>query len=181
MQFFLEYLKHPKEVGSAIPSSRYLTRSVLNRIDWSQARNVVELGSGTGIITKGLLNKLSHLTQAQLTAFEINTAYAHTLRAITNPILHIEEHSAWDIEKIVPRRSADVVISGIPLSNFSRDEVRTLMQSIHSTLRPGGLFIQYQFIPRRLKDVRSLFPEVHITWEVRNVPPACVFSARRSK
>lgn len=52
MVFLRRFVGAPRQVGSVIPSSPYLTRAVLDKIDWSQVRNVAELGAGTGVFTQ---------------------------------------------------------------------------------------------------------------------------------
>ena len=40
--FARNFLKHPMMLGSIIPSSRFLVREVLDRIDWKSAAVIVE-------------------------------------------------------------------------------------------------------------------------------------------
>ena len=59
-----------QSIASIAPSSRHLARAMLEGLPIDHARTVVELGAGTGAITRVLLEKLpSHAT---LLAFEIN-------------------------------------------------------------------------------------------------------------
>lgn len=175
LRFFIEYLKHPKEIGSVTPSSHFLTNAMLHNVDWMNARTVVELGPGDGVMTKSILQRLNRDTQ--LVVFETNPVCAAALREINDDRLRVQESSAWDIEKHVTQGSVDAVISGIPLSNFSHEETRVLARSIKEVLRPGGIYVQFQYLPLRLADVRAVFPQVRTTWEVRNIPPACVYKA----
>jgi phospholipid N-methyltransferase len=173
VNFFFEYFKHPKEIGSVTPSSRYLTRAMLAPVDWQKARTIVELGPGDGVMTKSILQRL--VPDASLTAFETNPACAAALHEINDERLRVQESSAWDIEKHVTQGSVDAIISGIPLSNFSHAETQMLMRAIKKVLRPGGIYVQFQYLPLRLADVRAVFPQVSTSWELRNIPPACVY------
>ena len=55
--FFQAFLRKPKEVGSIIPSSRFLMRRVVRQARVDRARLVVELGPGTGGSTRALLGR----------------------------------------------------------------------------------------------------------------------------
>ena len=176
LRFFTQYIKHPKEIGSVTPSSRFLTNAMLHNVDWAHARTIVELGSGDGVMTKSILQRLS--PDARLTAFETNEVCADALHAIDDERLSVNASSAWSIAEHIAPQSVDAIISGIPLSNFSHDETRELMRAIKKVLRPNGVYVQFQYLPLRVMVVRAEFPDVHVQWEVRNIPPACVYVAR---
>src|SRR3984893_9273223 len=53
--FLGRWLKAPHRIGALAPSSRYLARAMARQIDAGHARLVVELGGGTGSITRALL------------------------------------------------------------------------------------------------------------------------------
>ena len=50
--FAQNFLKHPKMIGSLIPSSRRLIDRLLGKVDWNRARVIVEYGPGVGTITR---------------------------------------------------------------------------------------------------------------------------------
>ena len=50
--FLQQFLKNPRQVGSVIPSSRYLERRVVALAEIATARTIVELGTGTGGMTR---------------------------------------------------------------------------------------------------------------------------------
>ena len=55
MAFLQSFLKSPKQVGSIIPSSRFLERRVTRATRAHRAKLVVELGPGTGVVTEALI------------------------------------------------------------------------------------------------------------------------------
>ena len=59
LEFFKGFLKNPREVGSVIPSSRFLTRRTLECGDIAHARVIVELGPGTGVLTRHALQRMT--------------------------------------------------------------------------------------------------------------------------
>ncbi|MDE2262321.1 MAG: methyltransferase, partial [Gammaproteobacteria bacterium] len=53
--FARNFFRHPRMLGSIVPSSRFLIRQLLAPIDWSAARVIVEYGPGVGCITAEIL------------------------------------------------------------------------------------------------------------------------------
>ena len=49
--FLLKFISHPRQIGSIVPSSQYLTDAMLRRVPWDSVHSLVELGAGTGVIT----------------------------------------------------------------------------------------------------------------------------------
>src|SRR5918912_3490011 len=54
--FFLRWLKAPHRIGAVAPSSRFLARAMAREVDVRGSGLVVELGGGTGSITRALLD-----------------------------------------------------------------------------------------------------------------------------
>ena len=70
MAFFLEFLKHPYQVASIIPSSRFLERRIVDVAGIRAAKTIVGLGPGTGGTTRALLGAM--VQHAKLLSIEIN-------------------------------------------------------------------------------------------------------------
>ena len=58
-QFLVGFLKHPRMVGSVIPSSRILIDKMLDPVDWENTRLFVEYGPGVGTFTQHILDRLA--------------------------------------------------------------------------------------------------------------------------
>ena len=50
--FLGKFLRHGTAIASVAPSSRWLSQTTVRNIDWAKARALVELGAGTGPITR---------------------------------------------------------------------------------------------------------------------------------
>src|SRR3712207_4008724 len=107
-------------LGSLIPSSPFLIKRVLRRIDWSSARVIVEYGAGVGTFTGEILRRMRPDTV--LVAFETNDEFVQYLReSLRDPRLHIVHGSAHQVGTVLQqlgRGPADYVISGIPFSTI---------------------------------------------------------------
>jgi phospholipid N-methyltransferase len=56
--FARNFFRHPRMLGSIVPSSRFLIKELLQPIDWNQARVIVEYGPGVGVITAEILRRM---------------------------------------------------------------------------------------------------------------------------
>ena len=77
IEFLKGFLQKPKEVGSIIPSSRFLERRIVRCAGVRDARVVVELGPGTGGTTRALLRAMR--PDARLLAIEISPRFVRLL------------------------------------------------------------------------------------------------------
>ena len=176
--FFKSFLERPMEVGSIIPSSRFLERRVARNAGLDQARIVVELGPGTGGTTQALLRSLR--PDATLLAIEINPRLAKRVRErISDPRLIVHCGSAEDIPGALAAHALgapDAVISGIPFSTMPRPVALAILRSIRDCLAPTGCFVAYQVRDRVAVLARQVFGKPsHMELEVRNVPPMRVW------
>jgi phosphatidylethanolamine/phosphatidyl-N-methylethanolamine N-methyltransferase len=174
--FLRGFLQRPQQVGSVIPSSRFLERRVVGLADVKTARTVVELGSGTGGTTLAILRALR--ADAVLLSVEINPAFHSFISRIRDPRLIAHLGSAVDLREIMFRHglaSTDAVISGIPFSTLDRDAAMRIPEAISSVLAPGGRFVAYQ-VRRRVESLcRPYLGEAQVALEFLNIPPIWVF------
>jgi len=175
--FFKSFLEKPKEVGSVIPSSRFLERRVARAARLESAKVVVELGPGTGGTTRALLRHMA--PDAKLVAIEINPRLAEQVRTrIADPRLVVFTGCAADIREALRVHGVgvpDVVVSGIPFSTMPRDLALEILRSVREALPVGGLFVAYQVRDRVKVLGRTVFGEPRSELEVRNVPPMRVY------
>ena len=52
------FVRSPRTVGAVAPSSRALAEEMVQGLDLSGAANVVELGPGTGVVTRAIAERL---------------------------------------------------------------------------------------------------------------------------
>src|ERR1700730_17551934 len=91
--FARNFLRHPRMLGSIVPSSRFLVRRLLAPVDWSQARVIVEYGPGVGVVTWQILRNMR--PDAALIVIEMNPQFVAFLRsAIADVRLKVVEGSA---------------------------------------------------------------------------------------
>ena len=144
--------------------------------DPASARLVVELGAGTGGVTRSLLREMD--ANAQLLAIERNADFVKKLKQIQDSRLDIVHGCASSLGEEMKRRglpSADAVISGIPFSTLSGAIAAATIHAIYGALCPGGRFVAYQFRSRVADYARPVMGAPQVEHVMRNVPPLRVF------
>lgn len=178
--FGRNFLKHPKMLGSLIPSSRFLVNHVLAEVDWDRARVFLEYGPGVGTFTREILRRMR--PDAVLIALETNSDFVRFLRGkLRDDRLHVIHGSAADADAALARLQlsrADYVLSGIPYTTMPAEVRSAILRTTHSVLDPNGAFLVYQFTRTVLPYLQQVFGSVHQDFEPLNVMPARLFYCR---
>jgi phospholipid N-methyltransferase len=175
--FARNFFRHPRMLGSIVPSSRFLIKQLLEPINFGRARVIVEYGPGVGGITQEVLRRMR--SDAALIAIEMNPDFVSYLRnSITDKRLQVVEGSAVAVDEILRRfgyTQADYIISGIPFSTIPAPLRERILRKTRDLLEPGGAFLVYQFSTRVLQDLKRIFGYVGRRFEPLNVLPAHLF------
>jgi phospholipid N-methyltransferase len=201
--FLTQFLRNQETTGSLIPSSRTLANALCRYVGEGKApQRILEAGPGTGAVTGSIIERMRH--DDRLWMVELNPTFAAHLRDAFNrkPAFraaasqcHLIEGS---VQELGHERRFDLVVSGLPLNNFSSQDVRDILQAYSRLLKPGGIlsFFQYMMIRPakmmvsvgserdRLKGVgeaiESVLHEREFSreWVWPNVPPAWVHHIR---
>lgn len=175
--FARNFFKHPRMLGSLIPSSRFLIDELLAQVDWREARVLVEYGPGVGSFTTEILRRMH--PDAQLVVIEMNDEFVKLLgSSYEDPRLHVVHGSADDVQSVLAGLGldqADYVISGIPFSTMPPPVRDSILKQTHDVLGDDGAFLVYQFSGDVLPHLEGLFREVRQDFELLNILPARLF------
>jgi len=183
--FFGKFLRHGTKIASLAPSSPWLSRATVRNVDWDQARVLVELGSGTGPITRVIAER-AH-PDCKVIALERDHDFAAILRDRFRGRANLEvvEGDVRDLAEILAARGierADHVISGLPVPSFPKDLQRDLFRVVKRVLAPGGTYNQITELPWVYQGLyRKFFEHVRFAFEPRNFPPAGAYFCRGVK
>jgi phospholipid N-methyltransferase len=173
---FKEFLRHPRQVQSVAPSSRFLRARIVQASGVSSARVVVELGPGTGETTRALLAAMP--AHARLLSVEINEMF-HSVVSRIDDSRHIAHlGSAEELEGIIAGYgldAPDAIVSGIPFSAMSREKGARIIQAVAAQLAPNGGFVAYQVRDRVVTLCSSCLSPSRRETELLNIPPMRVF------
>lgn len=171
--FSLALFKDPRAVGAIAPSSSYLAKSMANCIDRSQVGYILELGPGTGVITKGILN--SGVAPDRLIALELAPHFAKKLQTRFPGIAVINGSATQLSELLRDKQPIHTIISSLPLRSMSKKDRDQIFSQVQKVLVTNGQFIQFTYaITSNKRFYPDNFVLQHSFFVWRNIPPARV-------
>jgi phospholipid N-methyltransferase len=185
LRFLRAFVERPFATGAIAPSSRQLAAQMVDRMCLREAETVVELGPGTGALTRAILDEISQETL--LLAVELSPRFAAHLRETLPARVQVINGSGERLAEHLAahgRTQADCIVSGLPWASFTRDLQERLLAAVVAALRPGGRFTTFAYVhavpfppARRLRRMLGeRFQRVErskVVW--RNLPPAFVY------
>lgn len=180
IRFFKGWMDGPKSVGAIMPTSSVTARSMASVINPASGLPVLELGPGTGVITRAILAR--GVAPADLVSIEFSQDF-HTRLQLDFPDVRFVCGDAFDLDTTLAGMNIglfDSVISGIPLLNFPMARRVALIEDLLDRLPPGRPVVQFSYGPISPVAVRgSNFNVAHHDFVMRNVPPARLWVYRR--
>ena len=179
--FVRRWLANPLKVGAVAPSSRSLAKLVARNTTCGPDQAIVELGAGTGSVTKGLLK--AGFSPERLFVVEIDGAMTRFLQKQFREVKLVEGDAGRLTELIPPAWHGKIgtVISGIPMITLPIKVQQNIIDQAFRVLAPGGRLLQYTyslFSPLPEAKLGVVGERCGIT--PLNIPPAWVWSFRRA-
>lgn len=173
--FFRNLRRRPRNTGAILPSGPVLAKTMAAAIDPALEGPILELGPGTGVFTKALLER--GIAPERLILIEFNADFVRFLRK-RYPGVTVVHGSAFDLPKLWKERNLGPiagVVSGLPLLNFPKELGGQLIADSLELLQPGGKYVQFTYaqrpsVPAPAGAVVALLKRVWL-----NMPPASVW------
>ena len=180
--------------ASFVPSSRYLVGAMLRPLPRGRTKCVVELGSGTGVLTRKILERLA--PDGHVHAIELDERLLTTsVKELNDPRLRPVLGSACEIPRLIDPGCVghvDAVVSSLGLSLMRPEDRDSVMASTRTVLKSGGVFTQFSYLHARFlvysaarrtvfrwyarPFLESSFGQVDSELITRNFPPAMVYT-----
>ncbi len=183
LTFLRAWLRDPRGVGAVTPSGAALARLMTSRVGALDGP-VIELGPGTGALTRALLARGVPLHRLVLVEADPHFADALGRRYPEATILRMDAARLGDTAPLFGDERAGAVVSGLPLLSMPPAQVAAIVQGVFERqLRNGGLFYQFTYGPRC-----PLPPALLARLNLRahrvgsalfNLPPAAVYCISR--
>ncbi|WP_051764246.1 class I SAM-dependent methyltransferase [Streptomyces sp. NRRL F-5135] len=203
--FLVEAARDLRTTGALAPSGEALAHALTSplRAHASRPLSVLEAGAGTGAVTRALIPRLSR--GSRLDIVEANPRFAARLRDLVAAHPHlagaspkVAVHRTY-VEHLSTDRRYDVIVSGLPLTNFTPVQVDRIMARYLELLHPGGVLTYFAYLGTRaaraltasraearrhtaVNEVMAAYQRGYATgrWTVwANLPPAHVWHLRR--
>ncbi|MBT2748942.1 MULTISPECIES: methyltransferase domain-containing protein [unclassified Lysobacter] len=185
--FFRQWLKNPLRVAAVAPSSAELAAAMIAELP-DDVERVIELGGGTGAITRALLD--AGVRDEDLLVLELNEElHAHLhMRFPRVPVLLGDARLLPELAReqgYLDAGKADAIVSGLGLLTMPHPLQRDILGAAFECLREDGVFVQFTYGPAApVADAvaRSLRLQVRRgDFVLRNVPPATVYVYSRMR
>jgi len=203
--FFVEFLRNFHSTGAILPSGRFLSAALARFVAQpsGQPRRILEVGPGTGAVTRHIISAMS--PNDGLDLVELNEAFVRTLehRFLNEPHFQAVADRARvlhrPVEELPADQHYDVIVSGLPLNNFSVASVEGILATLMGLLASGGVLSFFEYVA--VRSVRSVVSgkadrerlrgigramqtvlgphEIRRDAVLRNIPPAWVHHVRK--
>lgn len=180
LRFFKGWIDKPKAVGSIIPTSSVTARRMASIIDTGSGLPVLELGPGTGVITKAIL---AHgVKPDKLYTVEYSEDFVRHLEK-QFPDVNIIHGDAFDLDTTLGEKrdlTFDAVVSGVPLLNFPVAQRIRYIEDLLTRIPEGRPIVQLTYGP--LSPVpagKGDYTVEHFDFVLRNFPPTQLWIYRR--
>ena len=177
LRFARSWVSNPLRVAAIAPSGARLARLMTREIGVQHAP-VLELGPGTGVFTRALLDR--GIDEADLTLVELESDFAAILRDRypRARVLHADASRLAGMN-LFPDRQAGAVLSGLGLLSMPTRTVFGILAGAFACLRPDGAYYQFTYgprcpVPRPILDRLGLKSE-RVGGTLVNLPPASVY------
>ena len=181
--FLLRFLDDPRRTGAVAPSGPFLAREMARAVDPRQPGLVVELGPGTGPVTRALLAR--GVARERLVLVEYDSKFCKAL-AQKFPSVRVLRGDAYALGRTLEALQGEpvaAVVSSLPLLNEPPQRRMALLEQAFALMGPDGVFVQFTYglaapAPRDLCAGRFEATRGAPIW--RNLPPASVWTYRRA-
>jgi phosphatidylethanolamine/phosphatidyl-N-methylethanolamine N-methyltransferase len=182
LRFLSSWIRSPLKMGAVAPSSPALTRAMAAEVNLDLPGPVVELGPGTGVATKALIER--GIKPERLVLVEYSREFCDLLRQ-RFPGVTVVQGDAYRLRETlahIVREPLAAIVSGLPLLTRPLPERVRLLESALLMLGPAAPFIQFSYGPKAPVPARPGHWSVAGTPRIwQNFPPARVWIYRRER
>lgn len=184
--FARKLLAKGRSIAAIAPSGEAISRTMTRHIDFSQPGVIVEIGAGTGAITREIVENLR--PHHRFIMVELDPDFVEILRERFPQFTVIRGDAARLQEPLAKLgvKQVKYVFSGLATPSLPVRSQERLHHWLRHLLDPEGVYMQITFIPQHsprrhvYQDYYArLFHEVQFTPVWRNVPPGGVYTCRR--
>lgn len=168
-------LAHPRQVGAVWPTSRHAVRDLLDLADFESARVVVEFGTGTGVYTREVLERLH--PEARFLSFELDPELVTAVsELLEDPRMKVIHDSAENVEDYLGGEEVDVIVCSLPFTSLPSRLSHDILALSRKVLARNGTMLVLQYSTTVLPYLKEYFFPVARRISPLNLPPAFLFA-----
>lgn len=181
VRFIKGLIDGPKAVGAIAPTSSITARRMASIIDPTLGGPILELGPGTGVITRAILER--GVEPSRLTSIEYSRDFYERL-VVDFPGVNFIHGDAFRIHDALSGQDGvrfDAIVSGVPLLNVPTPQRVKYIEELLDLVRPGGAIVQISYGPLSpVPPGKGNYSVEPLDWIVRNLPPARLWVYRKA-
>lgn len=180
-RFIRTLVGNPRTTGAIAPSGAVMARWMASVADPSSGLPVLEIGPGTGVMTRALIRR--GVPEERLWLVEYSPDFVRRLRA-DFPKATVIHGDAFDLQRALGDAAGatfDCVVSSLPLMSFPAARRVALMKDLVCRVPDGRPVVQFSYqpfppAPAAPRDYRV----EHFRFVLRNIPPARIWLYRKA-
>ena len=180
IRFLKGVIATPKTVGAIMPTSARMANRMASIIDTGSGLPVLELGPGTGVITRAILDK--GVKPENIVSVDYSSDFVRHLRG-KYPGVNFINGDAFSLAETLENyrgQKFDCVISGIPLLNFPMHQRVKLIEDLLKLVPVGRPIVQFSYGPVSPVVARpDSYTIKHFDFIMRNIPPAQIWHYKK--
>ena len=153
--FFKEFVRNFHTTGAILPSGRFLAAALTKHVAGGKAppRRILEVGPGTGAVTRKIVAALQ--PDDRLDLVELNESFVRQLRErfetdrAFQPAAERVRVLHCPVQQLPRDDGYDLIVSGLPLNNFSVALAEQILATLLGLLKPGGTMSFFEYIAVR--------------------------------
>jgi phosphatidylethanolamine/phosphatidyl-N-methylethanolamine N-methyltransferase len=181
IRFFKGMMQGPKTVGAIVPTSSVTAKRMASVIEPKSGLPVLELGPGTGVITKQILAR--GIAPEKIVSVEYSENFYRRL-VEDYPGVNFIHGDAFDLKNILggfADQTFDCVISAVPMLSFPMEARIQLLEDLLSRIPEGRPVVQITYGPvSPIIATPDRYHIQHFDFVVRNIPPAQLWIYRKA-
>lgn len=185
IEFLAQWVRRPAAVGAILPSGKSLAHAMARQVDIDRPGLVLELGGGTGTITKACIE--IGVDPRNIVVLEKAPAFCTMIRE-RFPDVRVIRGDARNLRRLMAARDLGpfkAVLSGLPLLSIPETQRNAILSQSFDVLAQDGVFVQFTYgplspVPRVITRSLELVKD-RSAWVLKNIPPASVWRYSRAR
>jgi phospholipid N-methyltransferase len=149
--FFREFRRNFHNTGALLPSGIFLAQELARPLTLPRLpARILEVGPGTGSVTREIVRRMQ--PGDLLDAVEINAAFVEILKGRFERDQLLASHRDdvriihAPVQEVIGEGVYDFIISGLPLNNFNRADIRSIFTAYSRLARPGATLSYFEYV-----------------------------------
>lgn len=171
--FFGEFIKNPKMIGTGIPCFPSLVNAMLENIDFSKDITIIEYWPWNWNFLQELIENITN--NSKIISIELNEWFYNSCKEkFDDSRLQIVNDTAENVKNYI-EKNVDYIISWVPLSALDIKTRENILYSSYDILKKNWTYLQYQYFSSAKSQIQKVFPNIEKKRVVKHVPPAIYY------